>query len=89
MNGSCSWIVVHDPLGVGAFEKDSKFSEEDVVHGLRFRTFTLGTVLCHRKYGEFKVMLGNRRGQSYKLSNAECVAFPSSGQKLIVKEKFV
>ena len=89
MNGSCSWVVVDDPLDIGAFEKDAMFSEEDVVHGLRFRTFTLGTVLCHRRYGELKVIRTHKNGGFYHLENMSYSAYPSSGQRLIVQERFV
>ena len=89
MNGSCSWVVVNDPLGVGAFEKDAIFSGEDVANMLRQRTFTLGTVVCHRRYGELTVKLGKRRGQAHRLVNTGYFVFPSTGKRLTVQERFV
>ncbi len=88
-NGNYSWIVVSDPLEVGGFSVDTKFSEEDVVHMLKFKTFTLGTVLRHRTYGKFQVILGGRAELAYKMINSKYYARVGNGQKLklFVREK--
>jgi hypothetical protein len=87
INGSNSWIIVNDPLEQGGFHPDAKFSEEDVVNMLRFRTFTLGTILRHRIFGKFKVMLGERRGSAYRLVNSRYIARAGNGQKLKLQER--
>ena len=86
-NGNYSWIVVSDPLEVGGFLPDTRFSEEDVVHMLRFKTFTLGTVLRHRIYGKFQVILGGRQELAYKMINSKYYARVGNGQKLVLHER--
>ena len=69
-NGSYSWIVVSDPMPEGGFSPGVKFSEEEVVHMLRQKTFTMGTVLRHRTYGKFTVIPPNLN-HSYRLRNSK------------------
>ena len=86
-NGNYSWKVVHDPLGVGGFGKDTRFSEEDVVHMLRFHTFTMGTILFHRQYGKFEVTSPSRIDSPCRLVNRKYLVMVSTGQKLTMLER--
>ena len=86
-NGNYSWIVVSDPLEVGGFSVDTRFSEEDVVHMLRFKTFTLGTVLRHRTYGRFTVINSTRHDEAYRMRNSKYYARVGNGQKILLHER--
>ena len=70
----CAWKVISDPLEVGAFEADTRFSTQEVVFMLKYHTFTLGSVMQHRDYGKFTVkdVMGNRL--PYLLKNGKYVA---------------
>ena len=81
-----SWKVLHDPLGVGSFDKGTLLPTEEVIHMLRYGTFTLGTVLKHRLWGKFKVIEGAREDGFYRLRNSKYMGVVVSGQKLKLVE---
>ena len=80
--GEFAWVVVHDPLGVGAFEEDTVFSEQDVVHGLIFHTWTLGTVFRNHRYGEFTIGRAPQPDKSLDMKNHKYIARTGDGTKL-------
>ena len=81
-----SWKVLYDPLGVGSFDKGTLLPMEEVIHMLRYATFTLGTVLKHRSWGKFVVIAGKRPGEFYRLQNSKYMGIVVSGQKLKLVE---
>ncbi len=81
-----SWRVLYDPLGLGSFAEGTLLPMEEVIHMLRYATFTLGTVLKHRLWGKFLVIEGARPGEFYRLQNSKYMGIVVSGQKLKLVE---
>ena len=71
---NCNWEVINDPLEVGGFDPGTRLSTIEVMFMLKYKTFTLGSVMQHKEYGEFTVTVvpGNRL--PYFLKNGKCVA---------------
>ena len=81
------WKVLYDPLEIGGFEKGTRFPTQDIIHMLRFHSFSLGTILRHHTYGRFKVVGEIGRSEFYSLSNTKYIGIVESGQKLKLVER--
>ena len=66
---SCTWSVISDPLQVGGFEPDTKFSNQEIVYMLRYHSLTAGSIVQHRKHGRFTVVEGAQRRLPFSLIN--------------------
>ena len=82
LSKNCTWRVISDPLDVGGFEPNTKFSADEVVYMLRSRSFTIGTVLLHGKKGRFVIERGVDGSAPLQLVNAQKVLV-AYGQKLV------
>jgi hypothetical protein len=77
------WKIIYDPLSIGGFHKGAKFSEIEVLLMLLNKSFTLGTVLRHRQYGDFTVIESKDNNLPYKLIGKKYAGIViQSGQKL-------
>lgn len=82
---NCPWRVITDPLPLGGFEPGTRFSNDEIIHMLRYRSFTIGTVLLHGQKGRFVVERGANQYDSLRLVNSQKVLL-AQGQRLIVDE---
>ena len=83
LSANCTWRVISDPLQVGGFEPGTRFSNDEIIHMLRYRSFTVGTVLLHGQKGRFIVECGAKRYDFYRLVNSQRVLL-AQGQRLII-----
>ena len=85
---NCTWRVISDPLLVGGFEPDTRFSKDEVIHMLNYQAFTIGTVLLHGEKGRFVVKHGVKRCDPLQLVNAQKVLI-ACGQRLVINPTLV
>ena len=80
---SCTWSVISDPLDVGGFEPDTRFSTQEVVFMLKYHSLTSGSVLHHNKLGEFTVIASVKKSLPFSLVNREYVGSVSNQNLMI------
>jgi hypothetical protein len=84
---NCSWKVIKDPLDVGGFDPGTRFSTDEVLHMLRYHSFTLETVLFNKQGGMFKVKRGVGKKAPFVLINGLSKG-EAKGQRLVISPIF-